>query len=158
MQRVSTRRGSDMRLRGYVLCGILVAVAGAGLWLWRHATTGPMDAFRTFPYTYITAAAAGYDPAAVVIDRGQIDGPPSVQVEPGGAIAWPAFIDPGGRIVPAKDGRPYIFPVITDGTASRTPVLAPIGRALRGPEIDAMVRYQTAEGAERLAAFRREMQ
>lgn len=141
--------------RQIVLISILVVAVIAAVALWRASAAEPLAAFRTFPYTYIAEAAAGYDAAAVVIDRGTIAGRPSVQ-DAEGRTAWPAYIDPTGQVVPAKDGKPYLIPLVLDGTTTRTPVIKPIGRALKPAEIDALARYQTAEGAERLEAFRKE--
>jgi hypothetical protein len=39
----------------------------------------------------------------------------------------------------------------------RTPVVKALGRPLKNGEISNLVRYQTPEGAERMAAFRKEM-
>ena len=146
-----------MSRRQVLLFGILLLVAGAAVWLWRTSSAEPLAAFRTFPYTYISESAAGYDETAVILDRGSIDGPPSIEVAASGATAWPAFVDPSGKLIPTKDGKPYIFPLIPNGNTSRTPVIKPLGRPLTGSEIDGMVRYQTTEGAKRMEAFRTEM-
>ena len=132
---------------------LLVAIGAA--WLWHLYLAEPMASFRTFPYTYISEAGAGYDASAVVIDTGSIDGPASVSTD--GLTAWPAYTDPSGMIVPLKGGKPYILPLIPAGDVMRTPLVKPLGRALTAREIDRLVRYQTAEGAVRMAAFRSEM-
>jgi hypothetical protein len=151
----ATLEDADMTTRQILLMAALLASAAAAVWLWKASTSEPMGAFRTFPYTYISEAKAGYDETAVVIHRGTIDGPASVEDENG--TAWPAYTDPTGKIIPLKGDKPFLVPVIPAGDSARTPVIKALGRPLKQEEIYNLVKYQTPEGAERMAAFRKEM-
>lgn len=146
-----------MPARQWMIAGALAAAALLLVGLWRSATAEPMAGFRDFPWTYVTEGMAGYDPSRVVIARGEITGPQSVE-DASGATAWPAYVHPDPKVVPLKDGKPYIFPVIDDGHSQRTPVILPLKRPLNAREIGQARRFQTPEGEERLQRFRQEMQ
>lgn len=145
-----------MSRRLAILSAALILVAAAGIWLWRLAAAEPMAAFHDFPWTYISEAAMGGDASAVVIVRGSINGPPSV-TDAAGATAWPAYVHPDPHVVPYIDGRPLIIPLITDGNATRSPVIRSLKRPLTQQEMNGLVRYFTPEGRERMDAFRKEM-
>lgn len=141
-----------MSSRPILLSGILILVAVAGIWVWHLSTHEPMSAFRDFPWTYVTEATAGHDPV-IIIDRGTIDGPASVQTSDG-ATAWPAYAIPA-NLVPLRDGKPYVIPLIGEGPEAHTPRIPHLGRPLNGREMHLLDRVQTDEGRERLDAFRK---
>lgn len=146
-----------MPVRLVVLGSILVLAALTAAWLWRTSTVEPLASFRDFPWTYITEAGTGPDQSRVIIHRGSISGPASLLDEASGQRAWPAYVHPDPAVIPLMDGRPCIFPVIPDGTQSRTPVIPSLRRPLTTHELAAAQRFLTPEGAERMAAFRAEM-
>lgn len=145
-----------MKPRSLILAAVLLAAVLTALWVWRASTAEPLAKFRDFPWTYISESAAGYDDARVLVVRGEITGPASAQ-DPAGATAWPAYVHPDPAVVPRQDGKPYIFPLIPAGGGARTPVIAPLKRALTAREIAAARRWQTPEGEERMERFRKEM-
>lgn len=150
-------RDPSMSSRAVILTVILVAVAAAGIWVWRLTTAEPMGGFRDFPWTYITEANVGADETRVIINRGTINGPTSVEDEASGQIAWPAFVHPDPTVVPLIDGRQVIFPLIPVGNGSRTPVIPGLKRPLKQREMEGAVRYFDSEGRKRMDAFRKEM-
>jgi len=139
------------------LCICLVAVAAIAVLIWRQYTSEPMSGFRDFPWTYITERACGGDASRVIINRGEITGPPSVVDETSGETAWPAFIHPDPAVVPLVDGKPCIFPLIPQGDRTRTPLIPSLKRPLTQAEILGVERFFTAEGRERMDAFRKEL-
>lgn len=145
-----------MSPRNLILGSVLLAVAVAAVWVWRAATAEPLAKFRDFPWTYIAESAAGYDDSRVLVVRGEVTGAESAQ-DAAGATAWPAYFHPDPAVVPRQAGKPYIFPLIPSGNAARTPVIAPLKRALTARELAAVQRWQTPEGEERMARFRKEM-
>lgn len=146
-----------MNRRRLLLALSLILIGGAvSIVLWRQATSEPLASFRDFPHTYLTESGVGYDPLRIVIGRGSITGEPSIPDPASGATAWPAYCDPTGTIVPLQDGRPFLIPLIAEGSTVRTPVIAPLRRTLNGKEIAMLMRYQTAEGAALMDAFRTE--
>jgi len=146
-----------MPSRLVLLSGLLILVAAAGIWVWRMYTREPMSGWKDFPWTYITEAAMGSDETRVVIDRGTINGPPSVVDEASGTTAWPAYIHPDPQVVPLIDGKPCIFPLIPNGNLARTPVIPSLKRPLTASELAGVQRYFTPEGQARMDAFRKEM-
>ncbi|MCK6487109.1 MAG: hypothetical protein L6R48_02000 [Planctomycetes bacterium] len=145
-----------MKPRNLVLGVLLLVAVIAAVWVWRASTAEPLAGFRDFPWTYIAEGAAGYDDTRVLVVRGEITGPASTQ-EAGGATAWPAYFHPDPAVVPQQAGKPYLFPLIPAGNAARTPVIAPLKRALTAREIATAQRFMTGEGEERMARFRKEM-
>ena len=145
-----------MHARTIKLVVVLAVVASVGVWVWRQTVAEPLSEFRDFPYTYITEAAAGYDETQVIISRGEIVGPPQVETDKG-AIAWPIYIHPDANVIPRQNGKPYLIPMITVGVSQHTPRIAPLGRMLTPSETSNLVRYQTTEGEERMAKFRKDM-
>lgn len=146
-----------MLSRPVILCGILILVAAAGIWVWRLSTQEPMAGWKDFPWTYVTEAAMGSDETRVIINRGTVNGPSSVVDEATGETAWPAYIHPDPAVVPLSNGKPCVFPLIPNGNLSRTPVIPSLKRPLNAKELAGVQRYFTPEGAERMAAFRKEM-
>lgn len=146
-----------MTTRPIILTLCLIAVAAIAVLVWRQYTSEPAAAFRDFPWTYITEKACGTDESRVIIHRGVIAGPSNVVDEASGETAWPAYVHPDPTVVPLVGGKPCIFPLISHGTGSRTPVIPSLKRPLSQNEILGVVRYFTPEGRERMDAFRTEM-
>ena len=137
------RQGDARILLLVAILGLLIAVA---IIRWRWANTDPLQPFDTFPHTYIRVSDAGYDVERVVVVRGRHQ-LPSVNTDAG--TAWPAYVCPDAGVVPQKDGKPYIFPLIesTRGNAT-TPPLPPGNQPLSKHSIRTCVPYRTAEGQQ----------
>lgn len=133
----------------HALLAVLAIAAIAGVVLLNRPSGDPLPEMADMPYAFITASAAGYDPARLTIVRGSSTPPRSVAV--GDEIAWPAYRIDDPAVVPLRDGRPWIFPLIE---GQRSPPLPPAGRVLSGPALAAARPYLTAEGEAMLQRFR----
>lgn len=137
---------ADNQMRtAIIILVLLAAICGVLLVVLRPADDG-LDAF---PHTYL--AAAGYDPALVVVVPGPLALPPPAPE--GCQPAWqcddPAFKDAAGL--------PWLFPLLRP-TGDTPPVPPKHPRLKRSPTLDTCHPYRTAEGLSLLAAFRERSQ
>lgn len=131
------------------ILGGVVLLAVVGMLILSRPAGDPLPEMTNMPYAFITVSSAGYDPDRVTIVRGSSTPPLSVAV--GAETAWPAYRIDDAKVVPLRDGQPYIFPLI-DGQHSSP--LPPSGRVLAGSDLSVARPYLTPEGAAMLQRFR----
>lgn len=138
-------------LRHPLVLALVAVLAIAAIAIHLRGEQDPLPEMADMPFAFITVASAGYDPARVVVWHGSSTPPRSLEVE--GETAWPAYrADPA--IVPERDGRPYLFPMIDDGGGPRSPPIPPKGFVISGTAPGQCSPYVTPEGQAKLDAFR----